>query len=403
MANVLVMTIATQTLGRTGEDVTMLGFGAMELRGEPRGPAIGDEDAGVLLNAVPRRGNQCDGGVRVDRLRRSACLGEKARSGHREAGRVGGRDQLLWRRIRSRLERDRRVHPPPLWCHQHRRAGARRESPRHERRPLRPCRSPASCFEPRQIRPVRDVMGTLTPARPGDGRPAGVIVEVPPRCRTCPITSRWEYAPTSSRSPGYSAVQHRHEDPHLTSKGRWGGHSHPRRRRPAAPPPRTRAGVTGRSGSQMVKDSAAGSSRAWGGPSWRDEPHGEVRSSLHAQPPGPVSEHHRGHLQDRPPPIQRGHPRRRGRCRRTSTKRRDGAARRTERLARALGHRSEINPGMLSRVIFRNTGERPADRAPGLGGQSVLGEGGFVDFPGTFPTVTRSILEIRYSVRRVSE
>jgi aryl-alcohol dehydrogenase-like predicted oxidoreductase len=52
MANVLVMTIATQTLGRTGEDVTMLGFGAMELRGEPRGPAISDEDAGVLLNAV---------------------------------------------------------------------------------------------------------------------------------------------------------------------------------------------------------------------------------------------------------------------------------------------------------------------------------------------------------------
>ena len=52
MANVLVMTIATQTLGRTGEDVTVLGFGAMELRGEPRGPAISDEDAGVLLNAV---------------------------------------------------------------------------------------------------------------------------------------------------------------------------------------------------------------------------------------------------------------------------------------------------------------------------------------------------------------
>lgn len=46
------MPIPTRTLGRTGEAVTILGFGAMELRGQPRGPAISDEDAGRLLNAV---------------------------------------------------------------------------------------------------------------------------------------------------------------------------------------------------------------------------------------------------------------------------------------------------------------------------------------------------------------
>jgi len=46
------MSIPTRTLGRTGEDVTILGFGAMELRGEPRGPAISEEDAGRLLNSV---------------------------------------------------------------------------------------------------------------------------------------------------------------------------------------------------------------------------------------------------------------------------------------------------------------------------------------------------------------
>lgn len=46
------MTIDTRTLGRTGADVTILGYGAMELRGEPRGPAINDDDAGRLLNAV---------------------------------------------------------------------------------------------------------------------------------------------------------------------------------------------------------------------------------------------------------------------------------------------------------------------------------------------------------------
>jgi aryl-alcohol dehydrogenase-like predicted oxidoreductase len=46
------MTIATRRLGRTGADVTILGYGAMELRGQPRGPAVPDEDAGRLLNAV---------------------------------------------------------------------------------------------------------------------------------------------------------------------------------------------------------------------------------------------------------------------------------------------------------------------------------------------------------------
>jgi aryl-alcohol dehydrogenase-like predicted oxidoreductase len=53
------MTIATRTLGRTGADVTILGYGAMELRGEPRGPAISDEDAGKVLNAV------LDGGINL--------------------------------------------------------------------------------------------------------------------------------------------------------------------------------------------------------------------------------------------------------------------------------------------------------------------------------------------------
>jgi len=51
------MAIQTRTLGRTGADVTILGYGAMELRGQPRGPKIDDADAGRLLNAV------LDGGI----------------------------------------------------------------------------------------------------------------------------------------------------------------------------------------------------------------------------------------------------------------------------------------------------------------------------------------------------
>jgi len=46
------MTIETRRLGRTGADVTILGYGAMELRGQPHGPVIADEDAGRLLNEV---------------------------------------------------------------------------------------------------------------------------------------------------------------------------------------------------------------------------------------------------------------------------------------------------------------------------------------------------------------
>ena len=54
-----VMAITTRTLGRTGADVTILGYGAMELRGLPRGPQVSDEDAGRLLNAV------LDGGINL--------------------------------------------------------------------------------------------------------------------------------------------------------------------------------------------------------------------------------------------------------------------------------------------------------------------------------------------------
>ena len=46
------MTIATRQLGRTGAEVTVLGYGAMELRGLPRARALTDDEAGQVLNAV---------------------------------------------------------------------------------------------------------------------------------------------------------------------------------------------------------------------------------------------------------------------------------------------------------------------------------------------------------------
>jgi aryl-alcohol dehydrogenase-like predicted oxidoreductase len=53
------MTIETRPLGHTGTDTTILGYGAMELRGAPRGPAIEEAQAGQVLNAV------LDGGINL--------------------------------------------------------------------------------------------------------------------------------------------------------------------------------------------------------------------------------------------------------------------------------------------------------------------------------------------------
>jgi aryl-alcohol dehydrogenase-like predicted oxidoreductase len=53
------MTIEKRPLGQTGTDVSILGYGAMELRGQPRGPVIEDFEAGQLLGAV------LDGGINL--------------------------------------------------------------------------------------------------------------------------------------------------------------------------------------------------------------------------------------------------------------------------------------------------------------------------------------------------
>jgi len=49
--------LPTRTLGRTGLQVTQLGYGAMELRGAPRGPVVDDALAEQILGAV------VDGGI----------------------------------------------------------------------------------------------------------------------------------------------------------------------------------------------------------------------------------------------------------------------------------------------------------------------------------------------------
>jgi len=64
-----------RTLGRTGLEVTTLGYGAMELRGAPRGRDISDEQAERILNAVLDAGinfvdTSIDYGVAEERIGR---------------------------------------------------------------------------------------------------------------------------------------------------------------------------------------------------------------------------------------------------------------------------------------------------------------------------------------------
>ena len=48
--------IPRRTLGRTGLEVSTLGYGAMELRGGQTGPALSDDDAATLLNMLLDQG-----------------------------------------------------------------------------------------------------------------------------------------------------------------------------------------------------------------------------------------------------------------------------------------------------------------------------------------------------------
>jgi len=98
------MTLEKRALGRTGTDVTVLGYGAMELRGTAGGPAIADAEAGRLLNAV------LDGGINlidtsIDYGRSEQLIGRYL-AGRRDeyflASKCGCPPRQWWLRLRPR-------------------------------------------------------------------------------------------------------------------------------------------------------------------------------------------------------------------------------------------------------------------------------------------------------------
>jgi aryl-alcohol dehydrogenase-like predicted oxidoreductase len=98
------MTLEKRALGRTGADVTVLAYGAMELRGKSGGPAIADAEAGRLLNAA------LDGGINlidtsIDYGRSEQLIGRYLAHRREEyflASKCGCPPRELWQRLRPR-------------------------------------------------------------------------------------------------------------------------------------------------------------------------------------------------------------------------------------------------------------------------------------------------------------
>ena len=254
--------------------MTILGYGAMELRGQPRGPAIADEDAGRLLNAVLDAGiNLID--TSIDYGRSEELIGRTL--GHR-------RDEYFLASKCGCLLGE----PPPGAMPPYPHDYSAGQHPRRGRAEPAPAAAPTASTSSRS---------TCRRAGPS-WRPTG-------RSR------RWSRCGTRARSassacPGscpnlpdqiamgvfdvfqipYSALQREHEDL-ITAAARPGPARSSAAARRAARRPRTRAGSAGRSASPRARASAAGSPRGSRTCSGSMSRH-RVRAPLHAQPPGAV-------------------------------------------------------------------------------------------------------------------
>jgi aryl-alcohol dehydrogenase-like predicted oxidoreductase len=102
--------IERRALGKTGSDVSALGFGAMELRGTPGAPVISDAQAGRLLGAVLHGGiNLID--TSIDYGRSEELIGRHLAHRRDEyflASKCGCPAPQLWMRLRPRLTLHRR-------------------------------------------------------------------------------------------------------------------------------------------------------------------------------------------------------------------------------------------------------------------------------------------------------
>ena len=189
------MAITTRTLGRTGADVTILGYGAMELRGQPRGPQIADEDAGRLLNAV------LDGGINLIDTSPDYGRSEELIGSH-----IGHRRDEFFLASKCGCPIEIPADVPPPYPHDYSPANVRADVEQSLRR-LRTDRldlvqvhmSPSRARSRRTAR-SRRCSDCSARARSGS---SGCRAS----CRTCPTTSRWTSStPSRSRTRPCSAT-----------------------------------------------------------------------------------------------------------------------------------------------------------------------------------------------------
>ncbi len=210
--------LPTRQLGRTGLDVTMLGYGAMEIRGAPRGRDVSDQQAETILHAVLDSGinyidTSIDYGVSEERIGRY--IGDR-RSEYYLASKCGclvGAPPAP-----ARPDQPARLHP--------------RQHPQGRgTEPPRGCAPTIStCCSSTSHRPGRRWSRTARcrPCSSSSARGRRGSSACPARCPTSSITSPWACSTCSRfRTRRWSGSTRRSSRRRLEGRRR---HRHPRRR-----------------------------------------------------------------------------------------------------------------------------------------------------------------------------
>ncbi len=283
------MAIATRALGRTGYDATILGYGAMELRGAPRGPAIDDAQSEAVLNAV------LDAGINL--------IDTSVDYGHSE-DRIGRflahrRDEFFLA-SKCGCAVDAPVDAPGPLPHDYRPANVRADIEQSLRR-LRTDRLDLVQvhMSPSQAQLEADQTIETLQALRDEGKVrflgiSGILPDLPDHI-AMDVFDVFQIP--------YSAVQREHEEL-ITAAARKGGGTLIRggaaRGAPSQDKQWKQGPLTQAEGVGPAPVGAVGNRGAAG----RHEPH-RVHPAVHLEPSGPV-EHDRRHGQYRPPALERG-------------------------------------------------------------------------------------------------
>ena len=212
--------LPTRTLGRTGLQVTQLGYGAMELRGAPRGPVVDDAQAEKVLNAV------LDGGINY--IDTSIDYGV---SEERIGAPFGARRCRVLPRLQVRLPGEPGAGERPDACLHTRE--------RRRRRGAEPAASDAPTISTwsssTRVRRRDDARGARRARSAGDLQRQGKVRFIGMSGTLPNLPEQIGMGVFDVFQIPYSALQHEHERADLRGRRGWRGHGHPGRRRSRVP------------------------------------------------------------------------------------------------------------------------------------------------------------------------